>query len=298
MKVGVLALITDQAPVTVTDLAMELERRGLESMFIGEHSHLPVASVHPILTELPESYRRNPSQLALLTAAATVTKSLRLGTGICIAPLHSPLQLAKDMATLDWLSGGRVVMGVGYGWNKLELADHGVGFGDRHEVLRETMLAARRLWTQDVASFDGMHVSFGESWAWPKPVQESGPPVLLGAPAGPRTFRYIAEFCDGWMPTSLYPDDLAEPIRRLHEAAEQIGRDPAELRHTMIMAQPALTDLSGDAFRHLLPSQIDLKRYATLGFERLVIGLPLFSGQSYHRGLNLISRFAQSLESA
>ena len=141
---------------------------------------------------------------------------------------RDPIVTAKEVATLDLLSGGRVVFGVGYGWNKEEMADHGVAFAERRDLVRETMLAIKALWTEDEAGFDGEHVKFSRSWSWPKPVQKPHPPIFIGGGAGPKLFRNIAEWADGWMP--IGGGGMKSAIPELKRAFEEAGRDPQELR--------------------------------------------------------------------
>jgi probable F420-dependent oxidoreductase len=279
MLIGVFASLSDQT-IGVKTLARELEARGLESLFVGEHTHLPVASTHPILDVLPEAYKRTPAPWVLLTAAATVTDRLRVGTSVSLAAQHHPLTLAKNSATLDWLSDGRLVLGVGHGWNRVEAADHGLEPSQRGDVLVEHMHAVRALWTQEIAEFSGQHVSFGPSWAWPKPVQVPHPPVLLGAPPNERTFSRIADFADGWMPTSLYTRDLQDHVAVLNRIVESAGRDPSTLRHTMIFPKFALYEGSLESIRRELPSHGEMDELGGLGFERILVGVPLFAGSS------------------
>ena len=149
---------------------------------------------------LPEEYRRTLDPFVALTAAAAVTSRLRLGTGICLVAQHDPIVLAKTTASLDLVSGGRLTLGIGVGWNEEEMADHGVDPARRRAVAREKVLAMRRLWTEDEASYHGEFVRFDPCWSWPKPVQSPHPPVVMGGAGGPVTFRHVVEYCDGWMP--------------------------------------------------------------------------------------------------
>ena len=141
-----------------------------------------------------------------LGAVAATTTQLRLGTGITLVAQRDPIWLAKEVATLDHLSGGRVVFGVGYGWNKEEMASHGVAYKQRRALLREKVLMMKALWTEDVASFEGKLLRLEPSWAWPKPVQKPHPPIIMGGAAGPKTIAHMVEFCDGWMPLSTRHD--------------------------------------------------------------------------------------------
>ena len=200
-RFGVFALLTDQS-MSAVEVALAAEARPIESLWLGEHSHMPVDTVHPYTSDgsIPESYKRTVDALISLATVASVTSRLRLGTSVTLLAEHNPIRLAKEIATLDHVSGGRIEVGIGYGWNRLETANNGVPPTKRRFVLREKLKAMELLWSEDTASFRGEWVSFGESWAWPKPVQEPRPPVLLGAPPTPHSFRDMAELMDGWMP--------------------------------------------------------------------------------------------------
>jgi len=251
---------TDQA-IQPVDLAKEVEARGFESLWFPEHSHIPVSRRTPWggvkgAAPLPEYYARTHDQFVALGAVAAVTTTLKLGTGITLVAQRDPIWLAKQVASLDTISNGRVLFGIGYGWNKEEMADHGVAYLERRAILRENVLAMKELWTQDIASFDGEHVHFEPSWSWPKPVQKPHPPIILGGAAGPRTFGDIVEFCDGWMPIAGR-HDLFDKIDALQAAAAAAGRDPIEL--TVSGAKPE----SGV-----------IERLAEVGVSRVVLGVP------------------------
>jgi probable F420-dependent oxidoreductase len=212
-------------------LAVEAEARGFHALYLPEHTHIPVSRLSPPPTgeaDLPDEYRRTIDPFVSLAMAAAVTSRLRLGTGVALVAEHDPITMAKQVATLDHLSGGRVVLGVGYGWNREEAADHGVDWAARRDITREHVLAMQRLWTDEVASFDGSYVHLSPSWAWPKPVQ-ARLPVLLGGAAGPRLFAHIAEYADGWMP--IGGSGLTQALPRLHAAWEAAGRTPGRPEH-------------------------------------------------------------------
>jgi probable F420-dependent oxidoreductase len=221
--------------IDIVDLARETEARGLQSLWLPEHTHIPTSRRTPPPTgdaELGEEYKRCLDPLVALGAAASVTSTLRLGTGILLAAQREPIVTAKAVATLDHISGGRAALGVGFGWNEDELEDHGVTMRERRAVARERLLAMQALWADDEASFSGDHVRFSASWSWPKPVQH-GPddrprvPMLHGGAAGPQLFAHIAEYGDGWIP--IGGAGLTEAIPRLRAAVEEAGRDPARL---------------------------------------------------------------------
>lgn len=257
MEIGVSIFPTDRT-IRPDRLAREVEDRGFGSLFITEHTHMPVDhSPHPSGGPLPDEYRRTLDPFVALTAAAAATERLTLATGICLVAQRDPIVLAKEVASLDLLSGGRVVLGVGYGWNRPELEHHGVRFEDRRDVLRERVLAMRRLWTEEEASFDGAHVSFAPTWQWPKPAQTPHPPILLGAAPGSLTFQHIVEFCDGWMPIGA--GAVFEHLDLLWETADRADRDPNELSITVYGTKPD-------------PGRI--VELAERGVDRIVLGLP------------------------
>lgn len=231
MRYGITIFSTDES-MDVIDLAREAEARGLGSLWLPEHTHIPVSRRTPPPTgdaELAREYKRSLDPLVALAAAAAVTTTLRLGTGILLPAQREPIVTAKAVATLDQVSGGRVALGVGFGWNEDELESHGVAMRDRRDVARERLLAMQALWAEEEASFHGEHVSIEPSWSWPKPVQR-GPdgrprvPILHGGAAGPKMFQHIAEYGDGWIP--IGGAGLTEAIPRLREAVAEAGRDP------------------------------------------------------------------------
>jgi len=240
------------------ELAQEAEARGFESLFLPEHTHIPVARTTPYPggEPLPEELARLHDPFVALAAAAAVTTRLRLGTGVCLVVERDPIVLAKEVASLDVLSGGRFVFGVGFGWNAEEMADHGADPSKRRAITREKLLAMKALWAEDEASFTGEHVQFPPSWSWPKPVQRPHPPVLLGGQAGEGLFRHVAEWADGWIPFG--GAGVREQLPRLHAAAEAAGRDPDSIRLTIFGARP-----DPEALEH----------YASMGVDRTVLAL-------------------------
>ncbi len=228
MRYGITMFATDVS-MGIVELAQEAEARGLESLWLPEHTHIPVSRRTPPPTgdaELAEEYRRCLDPLVALAAAATATTTLRLGTGILLAAQREPIVTAKAVATLDHLSGGRAALGVGFGWNEDELEHHGVAMADRRDVAREHLIAMQALWADDEAAFDGEHVRFTASWSWPKPVR-GRVPVLHGGAAGPKLFAHIAEYGDGWIP--IGGRGLTDAIPRLREVVAEAGRDPDAL---------------------------------------------------------------------
>jgi probable F420-dependent oxidoreductase len=230
MRYGVTIFATDLS-IDVVELARAAEERGLDSLWLPEHTHIPTSRLtpHPSGAELPEKYKRSLDPLVALAAVASATTTLRLGTGILLPAQRDPLVTAKAVASLDHVSGGRAALGVGFGWNEDEMADHGVVYRGRRAVAREHVLAMQALWRDEVAEFTGEHVSFPPAWSWPKPAQrdrEGRPsvPVLLGGGAGPKLFAHAAEYADGWMP--IGGAGLTAALPALRDALEQAGRDP------------------------------------------------------------------------
>ena len=259
---GVNMFPTDKA-INPMELAKEAEDRGFESLWFPEHSHIPTSretpwGMNPKAPPLPEEYWRTHDQFVALGMAAAVTKTIKVATGITLVAQRDPIWLAKEVATLDALSNGRFMLGIGYGWNREELEHHGVAFGERRAILRERVLAMKELWTNDEASFEGEHVNFSSSWSWPKPHQKPHPPVILGGAAGPKTMADIVEFCDGFMPIGgRY--DFAEQITTIKQMAEDAGRDPASLEFGQFGTPPK---------KEIVESLVEA------GCSRIVLGLP------------------------
>lgn len=259
MQIGLAFFSTDLA-MSPVELAVEAEARGFDSLYLPEHTHIPTSRRTPPPTgdaELAEEYRRSLDPYVALAAASSVTARIRLGTGIALVAQHDPITLAKEIATLDRLSGGRVVLGIGYGWNHEEMEHHGIDVKRRRARVRETMLAMQALWSQEVASFEGEFVRFGPSWQWPKPLQQPRPRVLLGGAAGPTLFDHVAEYGDGWLP--IGGAGLREALVLLRRAVEARGRDFASL-HVVPMG--------------VVPDAAKLAHYASLGCTEVALRLP------------------------
>lgn len=209
--------------------ARAVEDRDFDSLWFAEHSHIPVSRATPWggvpgAKPLPEKYWRTHDQLTALAACAVVTEKIRLGTGINLIAQRDPIWTAKEAATVDVLSGGRLQFGIGYGWNVEEMASHGTEYSRRRDLTREKILMMKSLWTEDVASFDGELISLEPSWAWPKPIQQPHPPIIMGAGAGPKTIAHMVEFCDGWIPLGRH--EIKPKVAELRRALEDAGRDP------------------------------------------------------------------------
>jgi probable F420-dependent oxidoreductase len=271
MHIGAMIFLTDQT-IGPGEIAVELEQRGFESLWIPEHTHIPTGrrTPWPGGGELPEEYRRTLDPFVALATAAAAAPRLVLGTGIVLVAQHHPINLAKSVATLDLVSGGRVVFGVGVGWNEDEMEDHGVDPRRRRDHAREHVLALKRLWVDDEASYDGDFVRFGPTWSWPKPVQQPHPPILMGGAGGPVTFRHVVEYCDGWMPIHGRRNILTKlPV--LQSMAEEHGRDPKtiELGVFGCPADAAIID-----------------EYGAAGFSRCVVALPSAGADEVRRALD------------
>jgi probable F420-dependent oxidoreductase len=256
VKLGVYLFPTDEAIDAVT-LGRAVEERGFESLFFPEHTHIPVsrATPYPGGGELPREYARTLDPFVALSAVAATTERLRLGTGICLLVERDPIITAKEVASLDHLSGGRVLFGIGGGWNREEMADHGTDPETRFDLLRERVLAMKAIWTQDEAAFSGDFVNFDALWSWPKPVQRPHPPVLVGG-NGPKTLERVLDYGDAWMPIgSRDVDRILRRLRELPELAAQRERPT-----------PPVTIFGA--------SRGDLDAYAQAGVERCLLWLP------------------------
>jgi probable F420-dependent oxidoreductase len=243
-----LFLFTTGDAVPVGTLAREAEAAGFESIWVPEHTHMPVDhSKAPIGGgDPPRSYSRLLDPLMALTAAAAQTSRLRLGTAVTLTAAHDPIVLAKQIATVDHLSGGRLILGVGSGWNAPELANHGVEFDSRWRRAREHLEAMKAIWTQEEASFAGEWVRFERIWSWPKPVQRPDPKVLFGT-LGPS--KLVVRYADGWLPLSLaHPGKLAEKVAELRGLAADAGRDPDSLDVTAMCLEQVPPDRLAELF--------------------------------------------------
>jgi probable F420-dependent oxidoreductase len=261
MDFGAIMFFTEYA-IPAVDLARALEERGFESVWAPEHSHIPASrrSPWPGGGDLPKVYYDAMDPFVSLTAAAAATRRLRVGTGVCVVTQRDPIQTAKLVASIDQVSGGRFLFGVGGGWNAEEMADHGTEFKTRFKLMRERIAAMQTIWTQPQSEYHGEMVDFPQMMAWPKPVQKPHPPVLVGG-TFPHGARRAIRYGDGWAPfggPTPYGDidDVLPHFRRM---AAEAGRDPASLPVTLFGA-PA------DAAR--------VARYRDLGLARMVVALP------------------------
>lgn len=263
MRIATTIFLTDET-VTPVRLARELEQRGFAGLYLPEHTHIPVSrrTPYPAGGDLPREYGRTLDPFVALGQAAAVTERLTLGTGITLVTQHDPVDLAKQVATLDHLSGGRFTLGIGYGWNVEEAADHGVEWATRRELTRDRMALMRALWSAEPTAYEGEFGWVQASFAYPKPVQAPrgpvvGPRTLIGGGAGPKLFAAIAEHADGWLP--IGGRGLTESVPKLRAAWEEAGRDPKDLQVVPYA---------------VLPDPGKLAHYADLGIEEVVLQLP------------------------
>jgi probable F420-dependent oxidoreductase len=223
---------TTEGSIPPVEMAQLIEREGFDAMFVGEHSHLPVGEHRYTGNGLTEGYEGFADPFVFLTAAAAVTKRIKVGTAVTLLTEHHPITHAKTVATLDQVSNGRLVLGVGTGWNVAEMANYKIDFKSRWRYAREHILAMREIWTKDVAEFHGEFVNFDPMLSRPKPVQPGGPPVLLGGGLKPEVLaRRILDYGDGWIPLDGPSVKLPETIAAIREAEASTGRkiDPLNL---------------------------------------------------------------------
>ncbi|GGV89364.1 TIGR03619 family F420-dependent LLM class oxidoreductase [Streptomyces massasporeus] len=263
MRIAVTIFLTDET-ITPTRLARELEDRGFAGLYLPEHTHIPVerTTPYPAGGELPPEYGRTLDPFVALGQAAAVTERLGLGTGITLVAQHDPIALAKQIATLDHLSGGRFTLGLGFGWNVEEAADHGVRWSARRELVRDRMALMRALWSEQPVAYEGEFGGVRASHAYPKPVQKPrgpvvGPRTLVGGAAGPKLFSHISEYADGWLP--IGGRGLGEALPVLRTVWADAGRDPRALQIVPYAVHPT-------------PGK--LAHYADLGIEEVVAQLP------------------------
>jgi probable F420-dependent oxidoreductase len=225
MDFGVMIFPTEYS-IAPAELAVILEQRGYESLFFPEHTHIPASrhTPYPAGGELPQEYWHTYDPFIALTSAAAATERLRVATGICLIVERDPITTAKEVASLDRLSGGRLLFGVGAGWNQEEMANHGTDPTKRFGVMRERVEAMKAIWTQEEASYHGRYVDFDAIWSHPKPLQQPHPPILIGG-NGPTVSNRVIAYGDEWMPNAM-PDAeaLQQRIREFHKQAEQSGR--------------------------------------------------------------------------
>ena len=258
MKFGITMFPTDYA-IGPGELAREVEAHGFESLFFPEHTHIPASrkSPWPGGPDLPEEYSHTLDLFVALTAAAAATERLLVGSGICLVIERDPITLAKEVASLDFVSGGRALLGIGAGWNLEEMENHGTDPARRWRRMRETVEAMRAIWGNDEGEYHGELVDFDPIWQWPKPIQEGGPPVIIGGD-GPTTLKRVARYGDGWMPIDgRNREDFAPAIAELNDLAAEAGRGPMTVSLFGAGSNPAR-----------------LEKHAKAGVDRIVFLVP------------------------
>lgn len=261
MKIG-LASPNSSYGVPAVEMAVDAEQRGYDSLWVGEHSHIPASreTPHPSGIDLPRMYWHMRDPFVSLAAAAQATANLKVMTGVCLVLEHEILDLAKSVASLDDVSGGRFHFGVGVGWNREELENvSSVPWAQRYNAMRETVAALRELWTSEESGYSGEFVNFAPSWVYPKPAQAGGPPVLMGC-QGRIGIRHVAEYADEWCPIDIGFRDVGQGIGWFRDAAVAADRDPDTI--------PISIYCFG------APKAEAIEQYGELGVGRVVFGAP------------------------
>jgi probable F420-dependent oxidoreductase len=242
------------------EIAKAAEERGFASIFFPEHTHIPTSrrTPFPMGGELPREYSHVHDLLIAMSAAAMATTKIKVGAGVCLVTEHDPIHLAKQVASLDALSNGRVILGIGAGWNAEEMEDHGVPFKKRWRVTGERIKAIKRIWNEDAAEFHGETLNFDPIWCWPKPKQRGGPPVWMGS-LSPKSLDRVVDYCEGWFPVEAPPEAISRRLQMLREAAGRAGR-----KFEAIDLAIAVFGVKEDT----------CKRMVDLGFTHLVLGQP------------------------
>ena len=261
MHIGVFSYNTEYT-MAADELAVACEERGYESLWLPEHTHIPASRESPFPGggALPKEYIHMSDPFIGLAAAAAVTKTLKLGTGISLVTEHDPIVQAKQIASLDRLSQGRFLFGIGAGWNKEEMRNHGTPPDRRWTVLTERVEAMQALWTQDEASYHGEFVNFDRVWSYPKPLTVPHPPILLGSLSSKIALKRVVDLCDGWIPVAAAVEDLPGSIAKMYEYAESIGRDPQSIPITCFCTNA--------------PKAHILERFQRYGAVRTVVRIP------------------------
>ena len=240
------------------ELAKAAEERGFESLFFPEHTHIPTSrkTPYPGMGDLPKEYWHSHDPFVALAAAAAVTSRIKLATGICLIIERDPITTAKEVASLDMISGGRFIFGVGAGWNVEEMENHGTDPTSRWKLMRDRVLAMKAIWANDDAEHHGTFVDFDPIWSWPKPVQKPHPPILVGG-YGPHTLNRVVEYGDGWIPVGMPPTVLSAQIPELNRLAEKAGRQPIPITAYGVPGNKEVVE-----------------KYLEVGVERCVFWLP------------------------
>lgn len=277
MELGVSMFATDYA-IQIDELAREVEARGFESLWVPEHTHIPTSrrSPWPGGDVLPEEYYHTYDPFVSLMCAAAVTTKLKIGTGICLVIERDTIALAKEVASLDRLSGGRFLFGIGGGWNAEEMEHHGTTFKTRFKKMGEQVRAMKTIWTQDEAEFHGEFVNFDSIWCWPKPAQNPHPPVLLGGESS-YTLQRVVDYCEGWLPRNRQPELVIQGMAKLKERAAKAGR--------------SMDTISVSVFGAGNDTKL-LDTYREIGVTRCILSLPSQRGDTI---LSMLDQYAKLL---
>lgn len=267
MKFGI-SLFPTHFSANPVDAAVEAEKLGFESFFVSEHSHIPLDTDFPLSDDVPMPYRSMYDPFVAMAAMAAATKTIKVGTAIIIVPQHHPINCAKAIASIDHMSGGRVLFGVGAGWNPPEMENHGVAFKDRFKFMREALEAMTELWTQEEAEYHGELVNITRSWQWPKPAQKPRPPIII-AGSGPNILKRCVEMGDGWMP--IFVADWHESLEGKMVNFNKLPEYNAELRRLEEAAGKPKTQITAMG---LPPTPEYLDILEENGVERLVLTIP------------------------
>jgi len=285
MDFGICMFATDFS-MQAADLAVAVEERGFDALFIPDHTHIPASRETPftIGDELPPDYSHNVDMFLALTAAAAVTKRIRLGTGICLVVERDPIITAKEVASLDHISGGRVDFGIGGGWNREEMENHGLPWNRRWKIARERVEAMQAIWTQDEASYDGEFVNFDRITSWPKPVQKPYPPIFVGGDA-PGTFARVLRYGDGWIPMLTAKDNAVDlktgRMTKLGALAKDAGRPPCPITTFGTPRDPGA-----------------IEKLADQGVTRCIFGLKAAPAEDVLPRLDKLARLVQEVRGA
>jgi len=284
VKIGLASPNSDYG-IAPGEMARDIEQRGYDSLWVGEHSHIPTSreTPHPSGAELPRFYWHMRDPFVSLAMAAAATTELKIVTGVCLVLEHEILDLTKSIATLDELSGGRLLLGVGVGWNREELANvSSVPWSQRYNAMRETIAAMRALWADDAAGYEGTFVNVAPSWVYPKPTRPEGPPVLMGC-QGRLGMRHVAEYADEWCPLDIGFRDVGRGIGWFRDAVVAADRDPDTIPITM--------------YCFSAPTEETLTRYAELGVHRVVLSAP-DEADKHQRFLDKVQPFVEQFGTA
>lgn len=278
MKYGIFNFPTEYS-MRADQLARAVEERGFDSLWLPEHTHIPISrrTPYPAGGELPKDYIHIADPFVGLAAAAAVTKRIKLGTAVCLVVERDPIVLAKQVASLDLISNGRFIFGIGAGWNAEEMENHGTAFATRYRLLRERMDAMKKLWSEDEAEYHGKFVNFDPVWSYPKPVQKPWPPIFFGGHT-PLARQRVVDLYDGWMPTIMRVPELLEGVEDLRRRAAEKGRDPKSIDVTVIW------------FR---ADRARLDSFEAAGVDRVVLGVPSVDADAATRKLDDLVKLAR-----